>query len=98
MNQVAVRAGAARGAEAERSAWPPAGRMGDGRQRMDEVPCFPVVCLMPPTELTLPLVGDDAGGNRSLAQRVFSPPEKAASFYLATSRSRAGRSSTHHLP
>ena len=58
---------------------------------------FPSCVLAAATEFLLPFVGDYAGGNRSLA-RVCFYRLKTAAFYLATSRSHAGRPQTHHLP
>src|SRR5687767_12450097 len=55
-----------------------------------EQPVFPVVCFGTRYGVKLPFVGDYAGGNRSLA-RVCFYRLKTAAFYLATSRSHAGR-------
>lgn len=61
---------------------------------------FPVVCSNAGYGAPAPFVGDYAGGNRSLARVCFYRLKRLMSFYLATSRSRAGRpeSLTHRLP
>ena len=102
MNRVAVTAGDARGAPAKRSARHPEGQRcglkmaGSGLMKYG---VFPVVCLMPPTELSFPFVGDDAGGNSFFGPAcVFTAREGSVLSLGHKPKPRRAASSTHHLP